>query len=62
MKQKEIKNLAQKIAKLEKSLETASLEEKGQIEHEIMTLCSKVKSIDDIIRVDELVAEILKKS
>lgn len=29
MKQKEIKNLAQKIAKLEKSLETASLKEKG---------------------------------
>ena len=60
MKQKEIVNLAKKIAQQERMLQQATTtEEKSRIEQEIVKLCSKVKSIDDMMAVDDAVQEIL---
>lgn len=39
--------------------EATSTEEKSKIEAEIVKLCSKVKSIDDMLAVDDAVQEIL---
>ena len=62
MKKKELKNLATKIAKLEKELQTTSeLSKKQEIELEIMKLTGCVNSIDDISRLDDMVMEILSK-
>lgn len=62
MKKKELKNLATKIAKLEKELQTTSeLIKKQEIELEIMKLTGCVSSIDDISQLDDMVMEILSK-
>lgn len=62
MKKKELKNLATKIAKLEKELQTTSeLSKKQEIELEIMKLTGCVSSIDDISQLDDMVMEILSK-
>lgn len=62
MKKKELKNLATKIAKLEKELQTTSeLSKKQEIELEIMKLTGCVSSIDDISQLDDMVIEILSK-
>ena len=63
MKMKELKNLAQKIAKQERILQSpdCSSEDKAKAEQEIMKLSSKVQGFDDIMVIDELVQEILEK-
>lgn len=63
MKKKELKNLATKIAKLE--LENRNCSDPKKIkenEMEIMKLCGKVTSIEDIEQIDDLVQEILSKN
>ena len=63
MKAKEIKNLAKKIAQQELIIINAtSLEEKARAEQEIIKLSACVKSIDDMIAVDDAVQEILAKN
>ena len=60
MKQKEIKNLAKKIAQQEKILQTSQdLKERALAEQEIMKLCSQVKSMSDMIAVDDEVQSLL---
>ena len=61
MKNKELKNLATKIAKLEIQLKTASGKEAQSIENEIVKLTSHVDSIKDILALDDLILEILAK-
>ena len=63
MKQKEIKNLAKKIAQQEMILQKAtSMEEKAKAEQEIIKLSACVKSIEDMIAVDEAVQDLLMKN
>lgn len=63
MKRKELKNLAQKIARYERIIQSNSNEKlKQQAENEIMKLCSSVDSMEDMVAVDELVMEILAKN
>lgn len=63
MKEKERKNFAKKIAKAELAMRNATdLEEKGRLEVEIMSLCSKVKNFEDLAAIDELVQEILNEN
>lgn len=60
MKEKEIKNLAKKIASQERKLQEAtSLEEKQRIENEIVRLSSCVKTVDDMVRLDEAIQDLL---
>ena len=63
MKAKEIKNLAKKIAQQEKILQTStSTEEKARAEQEIIKLSSRVKSIEDMIALDEAIQDLLLKN
>lgn len=63
MKQKELKNLAKKIAKLEKTLSNlSSTEDKLLIENEIMKLAGKVTNINDMVLLDDLIQEEIAKS
>lgn len=63
MKMKELKNLAQKIAKWELKVQNAQdKKERYQAEQEIMKLSSSVDSLEDIMIIDELVMEILSKN
>jgi selenophosphate synthetase-related protein len=63
MKQKEIKNLAQKIAKYERIIQTSDDKKLvRQAEEEIMKLSSSVTSLDDMVAIDELVMELLEKN
>lgn len=60
MKQKEIKNLAKKIAQQEQFLrQNPSLEEKQKAEQEIMRLCASAKSVEDMLALDEAVQDLL---
>ena len=63
MKKKELKNLATKIAKYERIVQTSD-DKKAvrQAEEEIMKLSSSVDSLDDMIAIDELVMELLEKN
>lgn len=63
MKQKEIKNLAQKIAKYEKIVQTSD-DKKAvrQAQEKIMELTSSVTSLDDMVTIDELVMDLLEKN
>lgn len=61
MKKKEIKNLATKIAKWEKIIQTSNDKEAiKQAEDEIMKVSSSVKSLEDMMAIDEMVLELLK--
>ena len=63
MKKKELKNLAQKIAKAEliiQSSDSTTLD-KQKAEQEIMRLSSHVDKLEDMIIIDEMVQEILEK-
>lgn len=63
MKRKELKNLAQKIVKYELIIRDSS--DKAEIakaEAQIMELSSHVKSLEDMMAIDELVQDILQKS
>ena len=63
MKQKEIKNLAQKIAKYERIIQTSNDKKQiRQAEEEIMKLSSSVSSLEDMTAIDELVIEMLEKN
>ena len=63
MKKKELKNLAAKIAKCEKIIQTSD-DKKAvkRAEDEIMKLSSCVDSLEDMTAIDELVIEILEKN
>ena len=63
MKQKELKNLAKKIAKYEKIIQTTKdADEKHNAENEIMKLSSCVKSLEDMMIIDELIQDILEEN
>lgn len=63
MKQKEIKNLAKKIAQQEKILQEAtSTEEKQRAEQEIVRLSACVKTVDDMVALDEAIQDLLMKN
>ena len=60
MKNKELKNIAKQIAKLEKEASaTTDLDQKSKIEKEMMTIMSKVTSLEDMMIIDEMVMEML---
>lgn len=62
MKRKELKALAQKIAKVELQIrEATDSQEKHKLQDEMMKLCSKVNNLEDIAIIDEMVLEILEK-
>ena len=63
MKKKELKNLAAKIAKYERIIQTSD-DKKAvrQAEEEIMRLSSSVDSLEDMVAIDELVMELLAKN
>ena len=63
MKRKELKNLAAKIAKCERIIQTSD-DKKAirQAEDEIMELSGRVMSLEDMIAIDELVMEMLEKN
>ena len=63
MKKKELKNLAAKIAKCEKIIQTSD-DKKAvrQAEDEIMELSGRVTSLADMVAIDELVMELLEKN
>jgi hypothetical protein len=62
MKQKELKNLAKKIVKLELELQNCDDPfKRAQLEKEIMELSGKVTNINDMIAIDDLVQEYLAK-
>ena len=63
MKRKELKNLAEKIAKCEKIIQANENKEKvHKAEQEIMRISSSVADLDDLLIIDELVMEILEKN
>ena len=63
MKTKEIKNLAKKIAQQEKILQNVTTtEEKSRVEKEIVRLSACVKTIEDMIALDEAIQDILLKN
>ena len=62
MKNKELKNIAAKVAEYEWILQTS--EDKSAIheaEKNIMELAKKVHSLEDMVAIDELVMEMLAK-
>lgn len=63
MKKKELKNLAAKIAKCERIIQTSD-DKKAvrQAEEEIMRLSSSVDRLEDMVAIDELVMELLEKN
>ena len=63
MKQKEIKNLAQKIAKYERIVQESDDKHLvRQAQEKIMELTKNVTSLDDMMAIDELVMEMLEKN
>lgn len=62
MKKKELKNLAQKIAKWEQILQTSqNQEEIREAQNQIMSLSGRVQSLEDMVLLDDMIQEILKK-
>ena len=63
MKQKELKNLAKKIAKLELTIQnTDDTNVIAECEQEIMYLTGKVTSFEEIDILDEMIQEILQNA
>ena len=63
MKQKEIKNLARKIAKYERIVQTSDDEHLvRQAQEKIMELTNSVHSFEDMVAIDEAVMELLEKN
>lgn len=63
MKKKEIRNLAEKIVKYERIIQTSNdKEEISKAEKEIMKVSSSVKSLEDMMAIDEIVLEMLEKN
>ena len=62
MKKKELKNLAEKIAKYEYIVENSNDQaEISTAQEEIMRLSSKVHNFEDLDQLDELIQSILTK-
>ena len=60
MKMKELKNLAKKIAKYEYTIQHSDDKEAvRKAEDEVIKLSGSVKSLEDIMVIDELVQELL---
>ena len=63
MKKKELKNLAQKIAKAERIVQTSDDPKVvKKAEQEIMELSGHVESIEDMVIIDEMVQDLLNKN
>lgn len=62
MKQKELKNLAKKIALLEEALQDCAPDERHGLEEEIAELCGKVDNIKDMLLIDDLVQDYISKN
>ena len=58
MKKKELKNLAQKIAKAERVIQSpdSTTADKSKAEQEIMTLSSHVDKLEDMIIIDDMIS------
>lgn len=62
MKKKELKNLAQKIAKCEHIIQTSqNMKEVASAQDEIMRLSGAVKNFEDMMILDEMIQEFLEK-
>lgn len=62
MKKKELKNLAQKIAKCEHIIQTSqNAKEVANAQDEIMRLSGAVKNFEDMMILDEIIQEFLEK-
>lgn len=63
MKMKELKNLAKKIAKCEQVIRNSDDEDAvHRAEEEVIKLSGSVKSLEDIMIIDELVQELLSEN
>ncbi len=63
MKRKELKNLAEKIAKAEIKYQAATSEtEKKEIENEIIKLSGKVNNVEDMLLLDDFIQDSIKKN
>lgn len=63
MKKKELRNLAEKIAKLEKIIQSSTDEKEiSKAEEEMFKVSSSVKSLEDMMAIDEIVLSILEKN
>ena len=61
MKRKELKNLAKKIAKLEKTVQSNSDKEATKkAQDELLHLCGQVTNLTDMLELDELVQEYIE--
>ena len=62
MKRKEIKNLAIKIAKLEQIIQTSQdPKEIQEAQNQIIDLSGRVRSLEDMVLLDDMIQEILEK-
>lgn len=63
MKTKELKNLAKKIAECELALQKCTSENKDtkMLQEQIIRLCGSVTDMEDMVRIDEYVQDILKE-
>lgn len=62
MKKKELRNLAVKIAKLEKIIQSSDDEEEiSKAEKEMFKVSSSIKSLEDMVAIDEIVMDLLEK-
>lgn len=63
MKKKEIKNIAEKIAKCELIIQNSEDQQAvKRAENEVMKLSANVGNLDDLMAIDEIVMEILAKN
>lgn len=61
MKRKELKNLAKKIAKLEKAVQSNSDQEATKkAQDELLHLCGQVTNLTDMLELDELIQEYIE--
>ena len=61
MSNKELKALAEKIAKAQMRYDNSSDPERADAEKEILRLSNGVSSLVDLMRLDEMIQEILKQ-
>lgn len=59
MKEKELKNIATKLAKLERKVQTGDKDTRNKAEKEIMKISSGIANLEDLLLIDELVMELL---
>lgn len=62
MKQKELKNLAKKIALIEKKLSiTSDKKEQRELQNAIIALSNKIDNMEELFLLDELIQDFLEK-